>query len=117
MAEITVTLKADKGYEAPWIVVRADDAKDMQKALTDIHEQDVFTSVGRASAAFATGNRMGSQLGATTIAVESTEPEEKPAKKPAAKKAAPKKAETPAKAEEAPKEEPKKARPKPAWAN
>lgn len=34
--EVTVTLKAGKGYDDPWIVVKSDNAEDAHKALLDV---------------------------------------------------------------------------------
>lgn len=114
MAELSITLKGDGSFSAPWLVFRGDTIKECHEMLAEAHEQDLFTAVGRADAAYETGIRMGGQLDATTTKVEKAPAKKAPAKKPPAKKAA----EAPA---EAPAEEPKaapapaKARPKPAW--
>ena len=129
--KITVTLKADKGYEASWLVLSADTVKEMQGLLEDAHAQDLFTAVGRADDAYKRGVITGKGLGARTVSVENAEEEKPaPAEKAPARKSAAKKDEAPrpepdeleAKAEEKP--APKKAAvkppagvPKPAWAS
>lgn len=114
MAEISVTLKADKGYDAPWIVIKSEDVGEVQKTLEEIHSQDLFTAVGRAASAFETGRRMGSQLGATTVSVEKV-----PAKEPLTGEAKGKPDPLTSKSEEkepAPKPATNsRPRPKPAW--
>lgn len=123
------TLKAGKGYEVPWVVIRADTLEQLESRVAAYAESGISATIGRAAKALEAGYTMGSRLGATSDnkAVE-PETEEAPKKKAPTKKAAPKAGEQEteeAPEKEAPKATPKKAAapkraggpPKPAWAN
>lgn len=107
--KITLTIKGTGGYDHPWLVFGGEDAAEVQKLLSDAHENDLFTAAGRAHAAFLRGATLGSELEATTTKVEKA-----PAGTPAATPASPA---APAAEPEAPVAAPPipEGAPKPAW--
>lgn len=115
----SLTFKGDGAFAHPWLVIKGDTVEDLQDQLSEAHEKDLFTAIGRAHAAMERGVMMGAKLDATTIKSEAT-PAASPAASPAPttpstptpspfKEAAPKEEATP------PPAVPSGA-PKPAWA-
>lgn len=68
----TLTLKGDGAFAHPWLVIKGDTVEDLQNQLSEAHEKDLFTAIGRAHAAMERGVMMGAKLDATTIKSEAT---------------------------------------------
>ena len=105
MAEIEVIIQAGNEPGAPRIAVRGKDAQEIAGALAQLSEQGIYSTVGRASASFELGERMGRQLDATAISSEPT-PAPAPVQQPPATPPTPAPATPP----------PAGGRPKPSWA-
>ena len=114
--KITLTIKGTGGYDHPWLVFGGDDAAEVQRLLSDAHENDLFTAAGRAHAAFLRGATLGSELEATTTKVEKT-PADAPASTPAAPASTPAAPAAPAEESAAPVVAPPipEGAPRPAW--
>jgi hypothetical protein len=67
---VTVTLKAGAGYDAPWVVVRADTPAEATQYLTALGNQGVFAVAAEVAAEFAGVFNTKKGLGGTPIAVE-----------------------------------------------
>lgn len=81
MAEVTATLKYGKGYEAPWLVIKGENAADVKKAVeeaTGLAGEGLTLSqvIYNAADHVQRLNTVGVTLGATVIA---DEPEDAPA--------------------------------------
>lgn len=66
----SLTFKGDGAFSHPWLVIKGDTVEDLQDQLSEAHEKDLFTAIGRAHAAMERGVMMGSKLDATTIKSE-----------------------------------------------
>lgn len=94
MPEIGVTLKAGKGYEAPWITVKGDNADEVRRATAavaglDAGELPLTDVVHNVAKHFQDVSRVGTLLGGTVVPEESApqkpqEPAEQPTAAPAA---------------------------------
>jgi len=67
---VTVTLKAGAGYDAPWVVVRADTPAEATQYLTALGNQGVFAVAAEVAAEFAGVFTTSKGLGAAPVAVE-----------------------------------------------
>ncbi|MDS2171586.1 hypothetical protein Q7C18_02640 [Nesterenkonia sp. CL21] len=113
-----LTLKADKGYDAPWLRIQAETVEQLHDRVKAVQEGAVFSTLGNAAKDFQAAYQLGKQLGAEPM---SPPQEKKPAPasaKPAETSESPWPSE-PGLTDEKPKEEAKPAaaggRPKPAW--
>ena len=93
MTELSATLKYGKGYEDSWLVIRADNAADLKKAIEEAtglsgEGLSVVDLIHNASSHVHQVSKMGTALGATVIA-EKTEEPAAPAQEQAAAPAAP----------------------------
>lgn len=121
----SVTLKAGKGFEDPWLVIRAGTIELLHDRVKAAQQSGIFATIGSSAKDLQAAYQLGNKLGAEPIAPPA-EPKT-PAKKAPAKKAPAKAAqeapEAPSEAPEAPAatEAPVAAkpaaggRPKPAW--
>lgn len=66
-AAYTATIKAGTEFDAPWLVVRADDAAQLELNLQTIESNTTFATLGRLAAKFAGQFRLGKGLGAQSI--------------------------------------------------
>lgn len=48
-AALTVSLKAGKGLDAPWIIIKADTIEELQSLLNDLHYRGVENTVAHVS--------------------------------------------------------------------
>lgn len=63
-AKITVTLKGGTGYDAPWIVVHADNANEARDLMGQIEGSGLLADAGRVGNALAVQAALGKDLGA-----------------------------------------------------
>ena len=94
MPEIGVTLKAGKGYEAPWITVKGSDVDEVRRATAavaglDAGELPLTDVVHNVAKHFQSVSTVGTLLGATVVSEETPaqkpqEPAEQPNAAPAA---------------------------------
>jgi hypothetical protein len=63
----TATIKAGTEFDAPWLVVRADDAAQLELNLQIVESNTTFATLGRLAAKFAAQFRLGKGLGAQSI--------------------------------------------------
>ena len=61
---LTATIKAGKDFDAPWLVVRADDPAQLEMLLQVVENNTTFASLGRLATAFAAQFQLGKTLGA-----------------------------------------------------
>ena len=66
-SKFTGTIKLGPGHEAPWLVVRADDAAEFELDLQTIERNGTFATLGRAAATAAAQYNLGKGLGASTL--------------------------------------------------
>lgn len=125
----TATFKAGKGYEAPWLVIRADSSEVLHDRIMAAREAALFATIGSVAKDFESAYLVGNKLGGEPLS---------PPKEPAPKAGSKTKAKATEKSEpkadwpgepavtEQPKEEPEKpaeakpavagaGRPRPAW--
>lgn len=93
MTELSATLKYGKGYEDSWLVIRADNAADLKKAIEEAtglsgEGLSVVDLIHNAASHVHQVSKMGTALGATVIAETPAEPAA-PAQEQAAAPAAP----------------------------
>jgi hypothetical protein len=75
----TATIKAGKDFDAPWLVVRADDAAQLELNLQIVESNTTFATLGRLAAAFAGQFQLGKGLGAQSINAPQSAPVAEPA--------------------------------------
>jgi len=63
----TATIKAGTEFDAPWLVVRADDAAQLELNLQVVESNTTFATLGRLAAKFATQFRLGRGLDAKSV--------------------------------------------------
>jgi hypothetical protein len=63
----TATIKAGTEFDAPWLVVRADDAAQLELNLQIVESNTTFATLGRLAAKFGAQFRLGKGLGAASI--------------------------------------------------
>lgn len=63
----TATIKAGGDFDAPWLVVRADDAAQLELNLQIVESNTTFATLGRLAAKFGAQFRLGKGLGAQSI--------------------------------------------------
>jgi hypothetical protein len=63
----TATIKAGTEFDAPWLVVRADDAAQLELNLQVVESNTTFATLGRLAAKFGAQFRLGKGLGAQSI--------------------------------------------------
>lgn len=66
-AAFTATIKAGTEFDAPWLVVRADDAAQLELNLQIVESNTTFATLGRLAQKFAAQFRLGKGLGAQSI--------------------------------------------------
>jgi hypothetical protein len=66
-AKYTTTIKFGAGYEAPWTVVRSDDAAEHELDLQTLERNTTFATVGRVAEAAAAQYNLGKGLGAKGV--------------------------------------------------
>ena len=66
-AKFTTTIKYGAGYDAPWTVVRSDDAAEHELDLQTLERNTTFATVGRVADAAAAQYNLGKGLGAHGI--------------------------------------------------
>lgn len=71
----TATIKAGKDFDAPWLVVRADDAAQLELNLQIVESNTTFATLGRLAAAFAGQFQLGKGLGAQSINAPQSAPQ------------------------------------------
>lgn len=79
MTELSATLKYGKGYEDSWLVIRADNAADLKKAIEEAtglsgEGLSVVDLIHNAASHVHQVSKMGTALGATVIAETPAEP-------------------------------------------
>ena len=79
MTELSATLKYGKGYEDSWLVIRADNASDLKKAIEEAtglsgEGLSVVDLIHNAASHVHQVSKMGTALGATVIAEKPAEP-------------------------------------------
>ncbi|MCQ9385086.1 hypothetical protein [Brevibacterium moorei] len=74
--KIVITLKAGKGYEAPWLVVSGDTPIEAQTTLQAVIENGLPALVGQASQAFQGMEAAGANLGATPVQAPGNQPQQ-----------------------------------------
>lgn len=79
MTELSATLKYGKGYEDSWLVIRADNAADLKKAIEEAtglsgEGLSVVDLIHNAASHVHQVSKMGTALGATVIAETTAEP-------------------------------------------
>ena len=74
-AKYTATIKAGGEFDAPWLVVRADDAAELELDLQVIEQNTTFASLGRLAAAFGAQFRLGKGLGAQGVEAPQSNPQ------------------------------------------
>jgi hypothetical protein len=74
-AKFTATIKLGPGYEAPWLVVRSNDAAEHELDLQTVERNGTFATLGRVAAGAAAQYNLGKGLGAQTIAAPVSTPE------------------------------------------
>lgn len=79
MTELSATLKYGKGYEDSWLVIRADNAADLKKAIEEAtglsgEGLSVVDLIHNAASHVHQVSKMGTALGATVIAEKPAEP-------------------------------------------
>lgn len=62
--KITVTLKADKGFDAPWVVLSGDTAAEVRDVIGEVEQSGLLVDVGRVANAFKGYATTGGVLGA-----------------------------------------------------
>jgi hypothetical protein len=70
----TATFKAGTGFDAPWLVVRANDEAELETCLRVLENNTTFGTIGRLAKNFAGQYQLGSQLGATGVAAPVSAP-------------------------------------------
>lgn len=70
----TATIKAGKDFDAPWLVVRADDAAQLELNLQIVENNSTFATLGRLAANFAGQFNLGRGLGAQGVAAPVSAP-------------------------------------------
>jgi hypothetical protein len=63
-ATYTATLKAGKEFDAPWLVVRADDEQEIESRLLALESGGTLATLGRVAATFGAAYNLGKGLGA-----------------------------------------------------
>jgi hypothetical protein len=66
-AKFTTTIKYGAGHDAPWTVVRSDDAAEHELDLQTLERNTTFATAGRVAAAAAAQYQLGKGLGAQGI--------------------------------------------------
>jgi hypothetical protein len=99
----TATIKAGTEFDAPWLVVRADDAAQLELNLQVVESNTTFATLGRLAAKFAAQFRLGKGLDAKSVDAPQSAPQysggtmaQAPASAPAPAYAAPAAAAAPA---------------------
>lgn len=52
MAAFTATIKSGSGYDAPWIIIKADTALELKDRINELHRQYVEQAVACVSKSF-----------------------------------------------------------------
>lgn len=74
-AKFTGTIKLGPGHEAPWLVVRSNDAAEFELDLQTAERNGTFATLGRIAAGAAAQYNLGKGLGAQTVAAPVSTPE------------------------------------------
>lgn len=78
-AKFTGTIKLGPGYEAPWLVVRSDDAAEFELDLQTVERNGTFATLGRVASGAMAQYNLGKGLGAQSISAPVSTPEPAPA--------------------------------------
>lgn len=65
--KITVTLKADKGFDAPWVVLSGDTAAEVRDVIGEVEQSGLLADVGRVAMAFRGFAAVGGVLGGKPV--------------------------------------------------
>lgn len=74
-AAFTATIKAGTEFDAPWLVVRADDAAQLELNLQVVESNTTFATLGRLAAKFAAQFRLGKGLDAKSVDAPQSAPQ------------------------------------------
>lgn len=74
-AKYTATIKANGGHDAPWLVVRADDAAELELELQIIEQNTTFATLGRLASAFSAQFNLGKGLEAKGVEAPQSSPQ------------------------------------------
>jgi hypothetical protein len=74
-AKFTSTIKLGAGYDAPWLVVRSDDAAEHEMDLDTVERNGTFATLGRIAQAAIAQYNLGNGLGAKAVAAPVSTPQ------------------------------------------
>ena len=78
-AKFTATIKLGAGYDAPWLVVRSNDATECELDLQTVERNGTFATLGRIAQAAIAQYNLGNILGAKTVEAPVSAPVAMPA--------------------------------------
>lgn len=74
-AKFTSTIKLGAGYDAPWLVIRSNDAAEHELDLQTVERNGTFATLGRVAAGAAAQYNLGKGLGAGAIEAPQSTPQ------------------------------------------